>query len=248
MTGSWMRTGGLRGERDLPKARVKELDGRVEELRRASKRQAAPFSRGEPSAVGLSRQKTPNALARFGIQITPSAVVQAIAHQARRLEPTYEALTERVRSSHAVAPDETGGQKAWLWAFAGEGVTVYLIAWGRGYEHAAQILGDDYSGCWSATGGRPPASSPPPATKPAISTCSWRPASRSVTRSLQDRLLRARRRERDRDPRHHRPRLHRRHRQARRKRHDARLRDRCGTAPLLKRTARLIADDEQLAS
>jgi transposase len=55
-----------------------------------------------------------------------------------------------VRLSRAVAPDETGwrinGQKAWLWAFAGENVTVYLIAPGRGYEHAIEILGEDFSG------------------------------------------------------------------------------------------------------
>ena len=72
-------------------------------------------------------------------------VVQAIARRARRLEPTCQALIEAVRSSRAVAPDETGwrigGQKAWLWAFAGENVTVFLIARGRGYEQAGQILG-----------------------------------------------------------------------------------------------------------
>ena len=80
--------------------------------------------------LGLSPQKTAKALGRFGIQITAGGVVQAIARQARRLEPTYDALIEGVRSSRAVAPDETGwrigGQKAWLWAFAGENVTVYL--------------------------------------------------------------------------------------------------------------------------
>lgn len=39
--------GRLRNERDRLRARVKELEGKVEELRRAAKRQAAPFSRGE---------------------------------------------------------------------------------------------------------------------------------------------------------------------------------------------------------
>ena len=100
--------------------------------------------------LGLSPQKTARALARFGIQITAGGVVQAIARQARRLEPTYQALIEGVRASPVVAPDETGwrinGQKAWLWAFAGEHVTVYLIAHGRGYEHACEVLGEDFSG------------------------------------------------------------------------------------------------------
>jgi transposase len=109
--------------------------------------------------LGLSPQKTARALARFGIRVTAGGVVQAIARQARALEPTYRALIEGVRSSPAVAPDETGwrinGQKAWLWAFAGENVTVYLIAQGRGFEHAAVILGEDYSGVLERDGWAP---------------------------------------------------------------------------------------------
>jgi transposase len=98
--------------------------------------------------LGLSPQKTAKALARFGIRVTAGGVVQAIARQARALEATYEALIEGIRASRAVAPDETGwrinGRKAWLWAFAGDQVTVYLIAPGRGSEHAVVILGEDY--------------------------------------------------------------------------------------------------------
>lgn len=109
--------------------------------------------------LGLSPQKTAKALARFGIRVTAGGVVGAIARQARALAPTYEALIEGVRVSQVVAPDETGwridGQKAWLWAFAGENVTVYLIALGRGYEHAAEILGEDYSGVLERDGWAP---------------------------------------------------------------------------------------------
>jgi transposase len=109
--------------------------------------------------LGLSPQKTSKALARFGIQITAGGVVGAVARQARALEPTYQALIEGVRASRAVAPDETGwrinGQKAWLWAFAGDDVTVYLIATGRGYEHAAEILGEDYAGVLERDGWAP---------------------------------------------------------------------------------------------
>jgi len=109
--------------------------------------------------LGLSPQKTAKALGRFGIRVTAGGVVQAVARQARALEPTYEVLIEGVRASPAVAPDETGwrinGQKAWLWAFAGENVTVYLIAPGRGYEHAEQILGEDFSGVLERDGWAP---------------------------------------------------------------------------------------------
>ncbi len=109
--------------------------------------------------LGLSPQKTAKALARFGIRVTAGGVVQAIARQAKALEPTYQALIDGVRASRAVAPDETGwrigGQKAWLWAFAGENVTVYLIAQGRGYEHAAEILGEDFAGVLERDGWAP---------------------------------------------------------------------------------------------
>jgi len=50
------------------------------------------------------------------------------------LEPSYQALIEGVRQAGRWRPDETGwridGQKAWLWAFEAEKVTVYLIARG----------------------------------------------------------------------------------------------------------------------
>jgi len=109
--------------------------------------------------LGLSPQKTAKALARFGIRVSAGGVVGAIARQARALEPTYQALIVGTRASRAVAPDETGwrinGQKAWLWAFAGENVTVYLIAPGRGYEHAAEILGEEYSGVLERDGWAP---------------------------------------------------------------------------------------------
>jgi transposase len=268
----WGEVSRLAGENEGLRARVGKLEGRLEEARRAGKRQAAPFSRGEPKSepgrsgrrsgsdhgrhghreapgevdeeleapleprcgcggeveherieyqyqdelpeprpvrrrfavhigkcrrcgrrhqgrhpfqtsdalgaaacmlgpravglatefnkeLGLSPQKTAKALGRFGIGVTAGGVVQAIARQARALEPTYQALIHGVRSSQAVAPDETGwrinGQKAWLWAFAGENVTVYLIAGGRGYEHAAEILGEDYSGVLERDGWAP---------------------------------------------------------------------------------------------
>jgi transposase len=86
----------------------------------------------------------------FRLAITPGGLRQALHRQARKAAPTYQALIEGVRSSAVVSPDETGwrvgGEGAWLWAFAGEGVTVYLIASGRGFDEAAAVLGCDYAG------------------------------------------------------------------------------------------------------
>ncbi len=108
--------------------------------------------------LGLSPQKTSRALEQFGIRITPGGVVHAIARQARALEPTYAALSLAVRESKSVSPDETGwrvaARKQWLWAFVGDGVTVYLIA-GRGYEDACQILGEDFHGVLERGGWAP---------------------------------------------------------------------------------------------
>ena len=110
--------------------------------------------------LGLSPKKVSRLLCeQFGVSITPGGVVQAIARQARSLEPTYAALVEGVRASSVVAPDETGwrvdASKAWLWAFVGDGVTVYLIAAGRGYEQAIEILGADFSGTLERDGWAP---------------------------------------------------------------------------------------------
>lgn len=110
--------------------------------------------------LGLSPAKTARALAQLGgIKLTAGGVVQAVARQARALEPTYGALIGGVRASEHVAPDETGwrvgGRKAWMWAFAGDGVTVYQIADGRGYDEAKLILGEDYSGVLERDGWAP---------------------------------------------------------------------------------------------
>jgi transposase len=94
-----------------------------------------------------------------GIQITAGGVHQALARVASRASATYQALVLAVRSSAVLAPDETGwriaGRKSWLWAFVGENVTVYLIAEGRGYEHAAGILGEDFCGVLERDGWAP---------------------------------------------------------------------------------------------
>ncbi len=110
--------------------------------------------------LGLSPAKTAKALLQLGgIKLTPGGVVQAVARAARVLEPTYGALIDAVRASDTVAPDETGwrvgARKAWLWGYAGEDVTVYQIANGRGYEDAKVILGADYSGVLERDGWAP---------------------------------------------------------------------------------------------
>ena len=82
--------------------------------------------------------KVARILELIGVTVTPGGLHHAVGRLARAAEPTCRALTLAVRASAAVAADETGwrvaGRRQWLWVFVGDGVTMYLIAAGRGYE------------------------------------------------------------------------------------------------------------------
>lgn len=99
---------------------------------------------------GVSAGKIARLFALFGLCVSPGGIVGALHRVARVALPTYGALVEGVRNSEVVRPDETGwrvgGRNAWLWAFVGDGVTVYLIAEGRGFAQAAPVLGGDFAG------------------------------------------------------------------------------------------------------
>jgi transposase len=87
---------------------------------------------------------------RFGLHVTPSALVRALHRAAARGQPTYAALCETVRTSPVVVPDETGWKVRallhWLWVFATATTTVYRIRRGRGFRDAAAVLGADFAG------------------------------------------------------------------------------------------------------
>jgi transposase len=110
--------------------------------------------------LGIAMGKVSQILALLGVKVTPGGLYHALGRLARAAEPTYQALALAVRSSAAVSADETGwrvaGRRHWLWVFVGDGgVTVYVIAPGRGYEHAAEILGEDFSGVLERDGWAP---------------------------------------------------------------------------------------------
>lgn len=87
---------------------------------------------------------------RFGLHVTPSALVRALHRAATQGQPTYAALCDTVRTSPVVVPDETGwkvrGLLHWLWVFATATTTVYRIRAGRGFRDAASVLGQDFAG------------------------------------------------------------------------------------------------------
>ncbi len=99
---------------------------------------------------GLSATKIARLFGLFGLTVTAGGIVAALHRAARAAGPTYAALVEGVRNSAVVSPDETGwrvgGHSAWLWAFVGDGVCVYMIAAGRGFAQAVVVLGADFDG------------------------------------------------------------------------------------------------------
>jgi transposase len=101
--------------------------------------------------LGLSHGKIAAFLhAQFSLEVTPSAVTQALHRAARQAQPTYAALCATVRGSPMVVPDETSwkvnGRSHWLWAFTTPTVTAYAIRRGRGFADAAAMLGADFRG------------------------------------------------------------------------------------------------------
>lgn len=100
---------------------------------------------------GLSFEKTQQVMARlFGVTISRSGVWHATWRASRAAEPTYQAIEKAIEASPVVTVDETSWKVEailrWLWVFATRRLVFYKIAPGRGYEHAAAILGENFSG------------------------------------------------------------------------------------------------------
>ena len=124
--------------------------------------------------LGLPAAKVARLLDQLGLQLTLGGVVQALHRAGRRAiqhGTRWWTASRPARSWRpVVASDETGwrvaGHRAWLWAFAGQGVVVYRIAQGRGFDDAKVVLGADYAGVLERDGWRPTAGSPAPPIRP----------------------------------------------------------------------------------
>jgi len=106
--------------------------------------------------LGVSFAKCTKVLARFGINVSASALVQACAKIGRDLEATFQAVRSEVSSAIAVTGDETGwrvdGESWWLWVATCDAATVYAISQGRGETDAAKVLDLDFDGTIVADG------------------------------------------------------------------------------------------------
>jgi transposase len=100
--------------------------------------------------LGLSFGKCAKALRRLGIEVTAGALSQAAQSMGADLVPIQTEILRRLNLAPVVTGDETGwrvgGDPAWLWVVTTEGMTVYNIAGGRGFDDACEILAAGYDG------------------------------------------------------------------------------------------------------
>ena len=100
--------------------------------------------------LGLSWEKVAGILTTLGLEVSRSGLCRAAERLGQKAAPTYEKLKGSIPWAAVVTPDETGwrvgGMPAWLWAFVTEDVTLYAIREGRGWDEAADVLGEDFPG------------------------------------------------------------------------------------------------------
>ena len=141
----------LRKEIERLKQEAERLRRELEAALRASKRQAAPHSRGTPKANPRRPGRKPGR--RYGRQAcrpTPSRVDEQIAvplpercpHCGGGVEP--ESCQPQYQEE--IVRRKVGGRLQWLHVAVSAQVTVYAILPGRGYPQSVVILGAEYDG------------------------------------------------------------------------------------------------------
>lgn len=100
--------------------------------------------------MGLSFGRVAALMARWGVPVTAGAICQASQTTGKALEPTTRAMKRALADARQVTMDETGwrisGRSAWLWVATSVTVTVFVVADGRGFEEACDLVGADYPG------------------------------------------------------------------------------------------------------
>jgi len=109
------------------------------------------FAAGVKSECGTSWGKIATVLVEhFELPVARSTLCRAFQRLGQNLEPSWDALRDAVRAADEVSADETGWRVAartvWLWAFITDKISLYSIRAGRGFEEAAAVLGEAFSG------------------------------------------------------------------------------------------------------
>jgi transposase len=100
--------------------------------------------------MGVSFGRVAALMARWGVPVTAGAICQASQTTGTALEPTTRAMKRSLAAARQVTMDETGwricGRSAWLWVATSVTVTVFVVADGRGFEEACDLVAADYAG------------------------------------------------------------------------------------------------------
>ena len=92
----------------------------------------------------------------FGIVIARATSARTMLRMAQRCEPAFKAIQIAVKNSSACVPDETGwkvgGLLQWLHVFVTPDATLYRIRDSRGFDVAAETLGENYRGAMTHDG------------------------------------------------------------------------------------------------
>jgi len=99
----------------------------------------------------LPLRKVVSSLERhYGLSMTNVGVFQITRQVAGKLEQPYQELIKRVRNARVVYCDETkmrvDGVTFWLWTFATEQETVFVIRKSRAKKVVEEILGENFKG------------------------------------------------------------------------------------------------------
>ena len=85
-----------------------------------------------------------------GIHLNPSTATRIVLRAADKLQTTYQEITDSIRDSKVITPDETGwrkgGRPVWLHAWVGDQATCYVIDPHRSADALEKVIGLDYSG------------------------------------------------------------------------------------------------------
>lgn len=86
----------------------------------------------------------------FQLPVTHGALAQSSVRIADKATPDYLELANAVRTSPVVHTDDTGWRiarlSAWLWVFATDEATLYVIDHRRSADVVLEVLGTDYAG------------------------------------------------------------------------------------------------------
>lgn len=100
--------------------------------------------------MGLSFGRVARLIGGWGVPVTAGALCAASQTTGTALVPTTDAIKASLARARQVTMDETGwrisARSAWLWVATSAEVTLFDVAYGRGFDQACDLLDADYDG------------------------------------------------------------------------------------------------------